>query len=581
MKKINLHKLFTKTNWRVLKSFILASMLILLGSIRVDAQIKVGNNPTVIDPNSALEIESTNKGLLLPRLGLTSTTATAPLAAHIAGMTVYNTATTGDVTPGFYYNDGTKWVRLFSTSTALNTTAANNLVTITNGIGATMTAMTVGIDTTQLKSFLVGKVVSSVTAPLSGTGTAASPLAITTGDLSVGTLLTTTGSPTAALLKTAGYNVDTAALKTFISNAITNGFITGKNTTAGLLTTIANGAGATLTAMTVGVDTTALKSFVSASIAKNTSAGSLVTVTNGTGAALVNNTVAVDTTALKSFLTGKVSSSISAPITGDGTVANPISVTRATATSGVLTTVTNGTNAAFTALKYDVDTTALKTFISSSVGKNTTAGSLVTVTNGTGAALVNNTVEVDTTALKSFLNNKVTVTTSAPLTGNGTTANPLSITRASATSGVLTTVTNGANATFTPLQYDVDTVALKAFIKRNRGTSVITTTSSSISIPDSSDVVIYTGTGPATFTLPLASTSYGRELRILNYASSATNIPITLTSNVIVEGNTTNETETVINSKDSSSDFPLGIASRNVNTVTLISNGTAWYKLGN
>lgn len=76
------------------------------------SQVKIGNNPNSINPNSILELESTNKGLLLPRLALTSTLNATPLVNHIAGMTVYNTATTGDVTPGFYFNNGVNWIRI-------------------------------------------------------------------------------------------------------------------------------------------------------------------------------------------------------------------------------------------------------------------------------------------------------------------------------------------------------------------------------------------------------------------------------------------------------------------------------------
>jgi hypothetical protein len=76
------------------------------------SQVKVGNNPTTINPNSVLEIESTNKGLLLPRLALSATTNVAPLTAFVQGMFVFNTATAGDVTPGIYYCDGTKWVKV-------------------------------------------------------------------------------------------------------------------------------------------------------------------------------------------------------------------------------------------------------------------------------------------------------------------------------------------------------------------------------------------------------------------------------------------------------------------------------------
>lgn len=66
--------------------------------------------------NAQLEINSTNKGLLLPRVALSATTNASPLSAHVLGMVVYNTATVSDVTPGFYTNDGTKWARMVSST---------------------------------------------------------------------------------------------------------------------------------------------------------------------------------------------------------------------------------------------------------------------------------------------------------------------------------------------------------------------------------------------------------------------------------------------------------------------------------
>ncbi|MFZ1748683.1 MAG: hypothetical protein WAU01_00755 [Saprospiraceae bacterium] len=98
------------------------TILICISAHLTYAQVKIGDNPTVIDPNAVLEIESTNQGVLMPRLSLLATTNPSPLSAHIAGMTVYNTATVADISPGFYYNDGTKWVKF-----------AQNFVTV-NGI---------------------------------------------------------------------------------------------------------------------------------------------------------------------------------------------------------------------------------------------------------------------------------------------------------------------------------------------------------------------------------------------------------------------------------------------------------------
>ena len=77
---------------------------------------QVGIGTTSPNSNAVLDITSTTSGLLLPRLALTNTTSPNPLSVDVAGMVVYNTATAGDVTPGFYVNDGTDWIRLGSST---------------------------------------------------------------------------------------------------------------------------------------------------------------------------------------------------------------------------------------------------------------------------------------------------------------------------------------------------------------------------------------------------------------------------------------------------------------------------------
>jgi hypothetical protein len=95
-----------------------------------NAQMKLGDNPTTTNTNALLEMETTNKGLLLPRVALTSTTAFAPLTAHVAGMAVYNTATAGDVTPGYYFDNGTAWVRVADANASVsNLYTANGTLT--------------------------------------------------------------------------------------------------------------------------------------------------------------------------------------------------------------------------------------------------------------------------------------------------------------------------------------------------------------------------------------------------------------------------------------------------------------------
>ena len=72
----------------------------------------IGINTTGASPNPAagLDVDFPDKGLLIPRVALSGSDNIAPLAAHVAGMVVYNTATAGDVTPGFYLDNGTKWI---------------------------------------------------------------------------------------------------------------------------------------------------------------------------------------------------------------------------------------------------------------------------------------------------------------------------------------------------------------------------------------------------------------------------------------------------------------------------------------
>jgi len=103
---------------------------------------QVGIGTTSPNSDAALDITSTSSGLLLPRLALTNTTSPSPLTTDVAGMVVYNTATAGDVTPGFYYNNGTDWVHLGSTSNTdwsltgnAGTTAGTNFLGTTDAQG--------------------------------------------------------------------------------------------------------------------------------------------------------------------------------------------------------------------------------------------------------------------------------------------------------------------------------------------------------------------------------------------------------------------------------------------------------------
>ncbi|MBB6681056.1 hypothetical protein H4O20_06335 [Aequorivita sp. 609] len=113
--------------------------------LTITAFSQVGIGTTNPNTNALLEIDAstTPGGLLLPRVALVATNNVAPLSAHLAGMAVYNTATTtgtNGVSPGYYFNDGSRWVRIAATSDASDDwklTGNAGTVPGTNFIGTT------------------------------------------------------------------------------------------------------------------------------------------------------------------------------------------------------------------------------------------------------------------------------------------------------------------------------------------------------------------------------------------------------------------------------------------------------------
>ncbi len=118
-------------------------VLLLLMQLIAKAQMKIGDNSTSINSASLLELETTNKGLVFPRVSLTSVSSSSPLPAGLlTGTVVYNTniSTTGGSGVGIYYWDGSKWNFLANSTTTLNNwSLTGNAITnsSTNFLGTT------------------------------------------------------------------------------------------------------------------------------------------------------------------------------------------------------------------------------------------------------------------------------------------------------------------------------------------------------------------------------------------------------------------------------------------------------------
>ena len=89
------------------KKVFLMLILAIAGIASVNAQVRIGgseapNKSAVLDlnPDDRTSEGNATKGLAMPRVRFKNTADPHPLLTHVKGMTVYNMATAGDVTPG-------------------------------------------------------------------------------------------------------------------------------------------------------------------------------------------------------------------------------------------------------------------------------------------------------------------------------------------------------------------------------------------------------------------------------------------------------------------------------------------------
>lgn len=105
----------------------------LLGPIILFSQVKVGANPNTIDASSIMELESSNKALVLTRLNTSEMNNISPLN----GAVIYNMDTAC-----VHYFDGTQWINLCDVSNASGFSFTDNgdgTITLTDGQGDEIT----------------------------------------------------------------------------------------------------------------------------------------------------------------------------------------------------------------------------------------------------------------------------------------------------------------------------------------------------------------------------------------------------------------------------------------------------------
>ena len=121
--------------------------LMVFASLSTIAQ-NVGIGTT--SPGAKLDVNSTNSGILIPRVALSGSNTASPLTSPSTSTMIYNTATvTGAsaVSPGFYYWNGSSWIRVLdapslgdATTNTLNS-STNTITSIINGVSASALAV--------------------------------------------------------------------------------------------------------------------------------------------------------------------------------------------------------------------------------------------------------------------------------------------------------------------------------------------------------------------------------------------------------------------------------------------------------
>ncbi|WP_449387484.1 hypothetical protein [Chryseobacterium lineare] len=98
------------------KLFLILAITFLIFSNSVKAQVGIGVSDPA--PSAMLDITSSNKGLLIPRIALASTTDVTTIPSPANGLLIWNNGLGAVSAAGFYFWNNSKWNQIATTSTA-------------------------------------------------------------------------------------------------------------------------------------------------------------------------------------------------------------------------------------------------------------------------------------------------------------------------------------------------------------------------------------------------------------------------------------------------------------------------------
>jgi hypothetical protein len=301
------------------------------------------------------------------------------------------------------------------------------LVKVTGGNGAVLKDMKIEADTAAMKTFIANNLnVSPIKDSLSTSITNIINNGTVTGkNMTSGSLVTLTGTPSGSLLKDVNIDINTTKLKDSmaswindkpisdsISKFVTTDSIIVKSLKDSVINEIKNGS----------------------VVVKDMTNGDLIKLTGKPIGALFNDVkVDINTAKMKDSIAAWVNTKpISDSITklmkdSISTIIKNGAIAGNDATQGSLITITGGTGAVLKSMKVEVDTNAMKTFIANNLntspikdslgssitniinnngvtGKDIMNGNGIIVSGGTGAALKTTSLRIDSTAIAKMMN---------------------------------------------------------------------------------------------------------------------------------------------------------------------------------
>jgi hypothetical protein len=581
------------------------------------------------------------KGLLLPRVPLNSTTDVATILAPATGLVVY--AKGGTLAEGLYVWDGAKWQKMSdanldldkdSTNEIQKLTFSNNVVKLSKG-GDSVNLASLIIDTTSLSNRIntnkqaIIDTASALTTKINtnkqaiiDTATSLRNLVNThiTADLDIDStneIQKLTFSNNVVKLSKGGDSVNLASLL-IDTTSLSNRINTNKQAiidTATSLRTLVN------THITADKDIDSTNE-----IQKLTFSNNYVKLSKG-GDSVNLASLLIDTTSLSNRInTNKqaiidtatsLRTLVNTHITADKDIDSTNEIQKLTFSNNVVKLSKGGDSVNLASLI--IDTTSLSNRINTNkqaiidtasalttkINTNKqaiidTATSLRTLVNthiaadldidstneiqklslsGNVLKLSKNGDSVSIAAFKNMANNGTSISGDSVVLG-GTLDRATTITTSSTNTLAISGLSKATTSDSVLMSSGSTGIVKKISVPELRKLNIAITAATSYTVSDTLDAVIFNGSANTTFTIPAASSCKGKEIRFMNYAKSASNVSITLSAAVVYEGDVSNITHTVINSKMTVYEYPEGLGSQYGNTVTIISDGTDWYKVG-